>query len=322
MDINRGSYAGSDVANSVVHLDVSTDENPLRVFINGNVITNTKSAISVYNDSVSGKTLSLTNTDTNTQPLIDLTQTAKNSASNYLLKINPPGFTPIHESRITHDSYLQFPAYYHCSDFDEYISGSTALSSSVIAKAYWIGGGTDGTQTLETGATEDESTYIKLSTTSTASRSSTIIFGRSLNPQSTRADIEFRIRVSSITNTTVKMGLYRDATHYAYFLFDSATDANNLYIASKDGAGDETTVNTTVDLTTSAWFTFRIKVMATDVYYYINDTQVGSAYTTQLNDPRTPYFYIDNNDQAEEKILYVDYVKIWQGRDNTQSPII
>ena len=232
-----------------------------------------------------------------------------------ILEIEDTSWAATHEARITNENYIQFPAFYHCSDFDENISGNTALSSSVIAKAYWTGSGINGTQTLILGTNEDKNTYLLISTTATASSTSQILFGRAIGFD--QPEIEFRMRFSNLTNCVYHFGFYVDATHYIYFKFDSAVHATNLYLDSNDGV-NSASVNLNYELNTTAWHTFRLKLYPSNIAkVWIDDVEFSTG--TQYIDinPKKPYVYADNKAVAEEKIIYLDYVKIWKGRDNT-----
>jgi len=253
------------------------------------------------------------NSDARGDMLRFATNTGKKSN---ILLIEDSSWAAVHEARITKENYIQFPAYYHCSDFDEVATGGLALASSVIAKAYWVGGGTDGTQIIVADS-NGYNTYIKLSTTDTANRSSTITFNRKIAID--QRCVEFRVRISSKTNTTIRLGFYDGSANYAWFNFDTDIDANNIY--AECYAGSLTRTDTTVDMNTTAWHTFRIiQYPGPYTYFFIDDILKATITTNTSTSGMKPYCYISNKAAAEEKILYVDFIKIWKGRVDSSSP--
>jgi hypothetical protein len=222
-----------------------------------------------------------------------------------------------HEARITGENYLQFPAYYHCSDFNEYLSGgNTALASTNIAKCYWNWtDSTSGTQTLTTGANEDANTYITLDTTTTGSRTSIIKYGRTLGT-GTQQSVEFRFRLSSLTNTIVKMGL-TDGTNYVWFRFDN-TNAS-FFCDAYDGT--LTSNNSSFAADTTAWHKIRLIIYSATVMkaWYDDNSFTPPATHIPFASHLKPYVYIDNKAANESKKLYLDYVKIWSGRNDASA---
>jgi len=281
--------------------------------ISGSTARSSNYGILLTNNAVNGSSLKIAHGDDNDADMVVLSPNAK---KNNAIVVSDTSLTATHEARITNEGYLQFPAYFHCSDFDEYLASDTVLASSVIAKSYWVGGGTSGTQTLITGNAQDQNTYIALSTTSTANRSSSLTFGRFIDPLN-QSCLEFRFRISSKTNTTFQMGFYADATHYFLLEFDSATDPDHLFVKSNNGSSSGST-DTAISVSTIGWHTFRVSLYASNGFKAYFDDSLLSAGTqyTGIGHAK-PYVYVDNNDQAEEKTLYLDYVKIWSGRDNT-----
>jgi len=229
-----------------------------------------------------------------------------------LIEIDETSWTAVHSARITNENYLQFPAYYHCSDFDENTGESSIdLTSSVIAKAYWIGGGTSGTQKLWYDANGNH-TEIRLSTTDTTSRSSSLTF---CNPvAASERCIEFRVRMWRKTNTYMHIGFYDGSTNYAWFSFDTAIDANNIY--AECYAGSLTRVDTGKDMT-DYWRTFRIIQYPGPYTYFFMDDQLVATITTNTSTSAMKPYAIIGNTADEEKKLFIDYIKIWSGRVDT-----
>ncbi len=219
-------------------------------------------------------------------------------------------------SNISNYGFIQYPAYHHRSDFDENISGDTLLASTVLAKAHWVGGGV-GTQTLIDG--DFQATYIQLATTAVTETSSTLQFHRKLCRSGINSAVEFRVQVNDITNVVIQLGLYYDATHYVYFLFDSLINAANIY-AARANAAAETRTDTTADLTAEAWKHFKL-FFTSDGYahFYQNEDLLVSVSTNlPTGSNLTPYAYIYNR-AAENKILSIDSIEFWSQKNNAAS---
>jgi hypothetical protein len=224
--------------------------------------------------------------------------------------------TGTHPARITNEYYLEFPAYYHYSEFDENIASDTVLASTVIANAFWTGSGA-GTQTLMVGSVRDVNSYIAISTGSTGSQTSQIIFGRYIGFN--QPTIEIRFLVNNLTNAVYRLGFYYDATHYCYFEFDSAVDASKLYLNTNNGSGSAS-VDTGITLSANNWYTVRIALHdATHALCWYEDAAKTGATQYVPVTVEKPYIFASNKTADEDKIIYVDYVKVWSGRDDTSA---
>lgn len=216
------------------------------------------------------------------------------------------------ESQITSDGYLDFPMYHHVSEFDE---TPAVLASSVIAKLFWTGGGTSGTQEIFSDGSNginDEITYLRLSTTATGSRSSTLTSQRSFSSALARWDSMVRFG-TDITDTSMRCGWMNDATHYAYFYFDTATHATKLYFAYNNG-GSINLFDLGVDMPDDGLFhQYTIQLYSGKIYAYVDGVLLATI-TANTAALVKSYFYIDNKTAAEEKVIDIDYVKMWQSR--------
>jgi hypothetical protein len=227
-------------------------------------------------------------------------------------RISDSPWTGSVESQITSDGYLDFPMYHHVSEFDE---TPAVLASSVIAKLFWTGGGTSGTQEIfadGSNGLNDEITYLRLSTTATGSRSSTLTSQRSFDSSMCRWDALLRFN-TDLTDTARRWGWYYDSTHYAYFYFDTATHATKLYFAYNNG-GSIQLVDLGIDMPDDGLFhRFTIQIYVGKIYVYV-DQVLESEISTSINNLFKSYFYVDNKTAAEEKVIDIDYVKMWQRR--------
>lgn len=237
--------------------------------------------------------------------------TSKNVAAFYLEHSSWTGVP--YKSQITTEGYLDFPQYYHCSDFDE---NPAVLASTTIAKAFWEGGGTSGTQEIRTEGADgfdNDFTYIRLSTTSTASRSSSLKFYRSVDLANLSRWEAFLRTSTGITTTEQRWGWYYDANNYAYFYFDTSTHATKLYFRYNSGSG-ATDIDLGVSMPTSGnFYKYTIQCYAGKIYVYVEDI-LKATITATLPQYGKSYFYVDNKSTAVERTIDVEYAKHWSGR--------
>lgn len=245
--------------------------------------------------------------------------TSKNIAA-FLLE--PSSWTTVaFESRVTTEGYLDFPALYHCSEFDE---NPNSLSSTLIAKAYWEGGGTNGTQVITdplggdfpSGA-PNSATLIRLSTTSTSGSDSWLKFYRSVQiADQSRWQTLLRTGTSK-TDTEQRWGWYHDSGNYAYFHFDTAKDANKLYFTYRVASGSEVSVDLGYNLPTDGdLHKYTIQCYSGNAYIFIDDVLQATVSAT-MPQYGNSYFYVDNKSAANERVLDIEYAKHWSGRDTS-----
>lgn len=198
---------------------------------------------------------------------------------------------------------------YYMEDFHE---GANALASTTIAKDYWTGGGTSGTQAVIAGING----IIELDTTTTGSRTSTLTFTNANFQTNSNPTLETLLQLSNITNTKCEFGWYASSNDYLLFRFDTAVDAGNLYSVSKNNGGTEVVVKTGLTLTAAKNYKFRIEMYSNETFkMFINDILVDNT-GMSIKELATfkPYFYVDNKSAAESKKLDIDYVYISQDR--------
>lgn len=229
--------------------------------------------------------------------------------NNAAFLIDSSSLTNSRDSRITSEGFHAFPSYYHRSDFDE---TPATLAASILARAHWTGSGTSGTQIIRAAGADSFNysvTYIRLSTTATASRSSIMTFSSYTTIHSI-SRLEMFVRHSTgITTTAKKWGWYYSATSYAYFYFDTAVHATKIYFSYYAGG-----TNVNVDLgfampTTGYFYQYTLQCYAGVMYVYVDGTLYATVSAT-VGDVLVPYFYVDNKATAVERTLDVDYVEI------------
>ena len=222
-------------------------------------------------------------------------------------------------SRITTEGYIDFPQFHHRSEFNDSPDG-TALASTVISNAYWVGGGTSGTQTVKGGSgggtfSNDTWSYLELDTTSTASRSSTATARR--NGAITNESLfHAMVKVNGLTTTKWEFGWWTNATNYYLFRFDTDVSASNIYLVHRTG-GSETLTDTGVDADSGSFHWFRLQVYPAGVVYATIDDTVCTVGSPSVPSAGAPYFYIDNKATAVSRQMQVDCVDWWYGRTVT-----
>ena len=194
--------------------------------------------------------------------------------------------------------------------FDE---PANALASTTIAKAYFTGGGTDGTQAVAVTGNG----VINLSTTATGSRTSTLTYSGPALDNDASPIFKTRFKLSNITNTKMNVGLYVDGNDYLMLEFNTTTDAAKIYVVSDNDNAGEVSTDSGKEIVADTWHKLEIRTYADDNYsIYIDDNYISAVegMNTIRDAGFKPYFYVDNKDQAEEKILSVDYVYISQAQ--------
>ena len=287
----------------------------VKIETSGSSLRSSAAALNIDNSSIKGIGINIKKGDGNTDALINIDNQSQEIGDLFVLKDN--SFTATEESRITNENYIQFPAYYHCSDFDENISSNTSLSSTVISNAYWNGSGTNGTQILQSGVDVDEATACLLETTSTSNSTSTLTFGRYIAIEN-QACVEFRVQFKDSTNQKTILGFLKDATHLAYFETDTDADGTRKIYASHNNGSTTTTVDTGSTYNESLFIYFKIQQVGSKFYYFKDNILI---HTATSNIPTSvhmkPYLYLDNKSASQNNQLVLDYVKIWSGRDFT-----
>jgi hypothetical protein len=207
--------------------------------------------------------------------------------------------------------------------FEDFLEAPAALVSTVIAKATWTGGGTNGTQTVSASANGT----MALATSSTASSTSILQFTSLASFLASKCPtFEALAQVSTLSNITSKMGLYSSGTNYAY-----VTNVNGVLslVTNSNGAGAVTTALSgypgAVAPVAATYMKVRIEVLPTvsgattaGVNVWINDVQVPPSmlasnvvYSTAT---LGPYFYVDNAAAAVNNTLTIDYCQFSQNR--------
>lgn len=195
-------------------------------------------------------------------------------------------------------------------DFNEV---AAALASTVLPNAHWTGAGTNGTQAIIAGANG----ILQMDTTAGANSTSTMTFTNANFNTNNAPIFEAYIKTDLLTNRKVNVGMYASANDYIQFEFNTATDAANIYLSTKNNGAAEVSEDTTVDLVANTYIKLRIDINADETFAaYINDTRVNASHAGTLRALTTfkPYFYVDNKDQAQSNKLDIDYVRIWQNR--------
>ena len=211
------------------------------------------------------------------------------------------------------DHKLSVPSQHLAVWFDDFMADA-------IDTTYWTSGGTAGS--FATPSTNTIGGVLEGDTTAGASSTATLTFDEGVFDTTYPFGMEFRLKTSNITNTLITAGFRQDANDYAWFEFDTADSAANIYCAIQNAGGGNVSADSGSDLVADTYNIFRIEVqLDRTVKFYINDNLVehsaGWPSTTTVATSTTfvPYFYVDNKAEAEQKLLDIDYVKVWQLRD-------
>jgi len=182
--------------------------------------------------------------------------------------------------------------------------GAAAVSFQIEATTEDTNGSIDG----ETGTANDANAWTRVRLGASTKQP----FEPSLN-----CGIEFRLKIApTISASHCQIGLYKDADEYAIFENDNG-DSNFDYKA--DG-GSGTPVDTAgAAVGDDTWAVFRIECTNTGVvrFYIDGDLKLTTAIDV-VNDAAggqkmKPYFRFWADD-ATNRHMYIDYVKVWQDR--------
>lgn len=194
----------------------------------------------------------------------------------------------------------------------DFAEKAASLASTSYAPLY-AGAGTNGTQAI-VASLEGK---MRLDTSATGSSTSTLTSEYLL---SSGKDLILRMIVKTdlLTNREMKVGLYKDASNYLLFDFDSAVDGNIHVISNSAGAGEIDT-DSGVALVADTYIVVEIVVDGSDQSFTvsIDDTAVdcsGEAHVLPNLDDWKSYVYIDNKDQAQSNKCDVDLIEYWNER--------
>lgn len=213
--------------------------------------------------------------------------------------------------------------------YEDFLENPAVLASTVIAKAMWTGGGTNGTQTV----TAAPNGTMVLASTVTASSTSTLQFTQAAFSMVKNPTFEALLQVNNVTaNLTARMGFYASASNWAYVKYDTALSTTGLYLSTNNNGGSEVATPLTgypgaVTMAAATYVKIRIEILpqatgatTAGMNVWINDIQVppGLLPSTQLiQSPLTtliPYFYVDNKAAAQANTMTIDYAQFSQNR--------
>jgi hypothetical protein len=122
-------------------------------------------------------------------------------------------------------------------------------------------------------------------------------------------DMHFWVHMdlSSATQLTVRLGMYRDANNYIWFESDAGAAAVNWY-AENCNAGSATSTDTST-LTDTSWHELEFYYHDSDLRFAIDNTLVATNSTNIPTGTFEPYVYIENKENAA-KLVYVDRIHV------------
>ncbi len=206
---------------------------------------------------------------------------------------------------------MGYKAYHQIYDFDE---PAAALSSTTIAKALFTGGGTNGTQAIIAGV----GGIMELDSSATGSSTSTLIQSNASVINRTKApDLLVRAKTNALTNRKILFGLYKDASNYVMFEFDTdngITPENWKIVSNNAGAGEVET-DTGITAVSATYSEFVIEVAADgSIEAFIDEVKCNAHSGTLADDAFALYAYINNKDQAQSNKLDIDCFIVEQER--------
>lgn len=136
---------------------------------------------------------------------------------------------------------------------------------------------------------------------------------------------EFRVKVNDITNLELRMGFDSGTTSFGNdgveFVFDSAgagvQTTPNICLYTRNNGATAVVTDTGIDLANNVYHTYRIEVSPTrQVTARIDGVRVAAAHagTLAAGTALVPYLYRDNQAQAVQRTLTIDFVRFWANR--------
>jgi len=198
---------------------------------------------------------------------------------------------------------------------DDFMEASAALASTVWSKAHWTGSGTNGTQTITASV---EGGQIQLDTTGTANSTSVLSFTNKIFKFTREPILDwgFRLDANTLANQKIEMGWYVDTNDCLMFRI-KPNDAN-LYLVTENNNAGEVETDTLNDIAVQTWYNLRIEMITPTTFkIYLNNQEILSSHsnnTVRDMDPFFPRFYIDNQANADNRYLSLDFVRVYQQR--------
>ena len=153
----------------------------------------------------------------------------------------------------------------------------------------------------------------RLTTGTTSSGYSQLETSKKIVQISVNPSIEYRIKLSAITNITTRVGLYVDDNNLIDFYYDADGTGSTWYGRSITG-GTATTTDTTVSADTN-WHLFEIKGTSSNVKFYIDDV-LKATITTNLYTSLVKMYIKHTTKNTTNTNILCDYINLTCGREN------
>lgn len=124
-------------------------------------------------------------------------------------------------------------------------------------------------------------------------------------------EISFRIRLDQTTQQTIRVGLYKDSTHYIWFEVDPTSSAVNWYAKSHDGSTPNSSDTSTLSDTSIHILT--IRCASGHIYFDIDGVNKVDMTSNIPSDYFQPHLYVTTKESAD-KYVRLDYVEAFQDR--------
>lgn len=212
-------------------------------------------------------------------------------------------------------AYLKNPWRYAYEE--DFLENAAAHASCATLTPYWA---LTNAQAGAGNITNAQGGIYLLTSGATASGHGTLTWRNNANfAANLRPMMNVRLRESSATNThmTLRWGFYKDANDYCYFEYDTAEDAEELYVVARADGGvvERETVVANVgsgatDFNLNANHYYRLDVFNSYWVAYIDEVQVGSGVAIEDDIALSPYFMANNKTNAAARGLFIDYIFI------------
>lgn len=197
----------------------------------------------------------------------------------------------------------------------DFIDTAGNLSATIFHNIWWVSALTNATATI----TNTLNGNLRLATTSGGVASGVVSYRFSAFDPLNSPSFETIIKLDNIALAEVYVGwrsIASASNDYAYFKFDSALNAGNIYVASRNNGGTEVITDSGVDLAAAVSIKLRVQLYGiSTLKFFINDVQVAQEDTGTIKylTDFVPFFKVTNK-VNEVRNLDVDYARIVQDR--------
>lgn len=197
----------------------------------------------------------------------------------------------------------------------DFIDTAGNLSATTFHNIWWVAALTNGTATI----TNTLNGNLRLATTNAGVADVAASYRFAAFDPLNYPSVEIVLKLDDITTAEVYAGWRSIATptdDYAYFKFNSATDAGNIYVATRNNGAAEVATDSLVNLASATAVKFRIQLAGiSTIKFYINDVHVAQSHTGSIDylTDFVPFIQVKNK-VNEVRNVDVDHVRVVQNR--------